>query len=55
MIMMNKEAQDTIKKINDELLKFYNQPFMSLMPQKRKFEFKEIMSKLVQLEGAINE
>ncbi len=52
MIMLNKEAQDTIKNINDDLLKFYNQPFMSLIPQQRKVEFKKIMSKLIQLEGA---
>lgn len=50
--MTKEKAKDLsyIKKINDDLFDFYNQPYMAFIPAKRRAQFKSIMTKLVELE-----
>mgnify|MGYP003116570390 CR=1 FL=1 len=49
-VLLNVAAQGYIKKINDDLFDFYNQPYMAFIPAKRRAQFKSIMTKLVELE-----
>ncbi len=49
-VLLNVAARGYIKKINDDLFDFYNQPYMAFIPAKRRAQFKSIMTKLVELE-----
>ena len=49
-VLLNTAARGYIKKINDDLFDFYNQPYMAFIPAKRRAQFKSIMTRLVELE-----